>query len=415
MKHLSANITRRQPALSMHIAAARIAVVRIVAARTVSTQLAVIAFLLTCAGAGFAQSSDTVLAAKFRAATEAQRAGRLEEAATAYAEVVKLRPDIAEAYVNFGLVRHEQRRYEEAVKLFEKAIALKPQLAGAHLFRGISYYSLGRFAQAAEALSEAARLLPNDPRVLMWQGVTNLAAGRTEEAAKHLDAAAALKPDDVDILYHRGRAHFKLSQESYERMFKADPKSPRVHQVLAQSYEEAGKDAEAMAEYETAIKLAPQMPGLREALGSLYWKNNRLDDAERVFEEELQLDLHSALVMYKAGGMRVERGQPERGLPLLEAAVRQSPDLIDAYYYLGKAQALLGHNEQAVVNLKKVIDGKASAQVTESAYYQLSRIYRKLGRTAEANEALATFQKLKEERERERAEKLEELKKKMAN
>lgn len=356
------------------------------------------------------QSDEARLAAHFQEATAAQRAGKLEEAAAAYAQVIRLRPDLGEAYVNFGLVRHEQKQFAEAIKLFQQAIRLKPELVGAHLFLGIDYYWLGRFELAIKSLQEAARLAPNHPPALMWLGVAYLAAGQAAPAARHLDQAAQLAPNDVDTLYHRGRAHLKLSQESYQQMFKADPQSARVHQVLAQSYAEAGKDTEAIAEYETTIKLAPTLPGVREALGSLYWKNNRMDEAEQMFEAELKLDQHNAVVLYKAGGMRVERGQPERGLPLLEAAVRQQPELIDAYYYLGKAQALLGQNQQAVVNLNQVIAGQAAPHLIESAYYQLARVYRKLGRLAEAEAAL---QKVKEARARQRTntiEKLEEIK-----
>jgi len=373
--------------------------------------LRIVLAVLLCAGAGRAQSSDAGLAAKFKQATEAQRAGRLDEAAAAYAEVIRLRPDLAEAYVNFGLVRQEQRQFEEAVKLFERALALKPSLAGARLFLGIAEYSLGELEPAIKSLEEAAQSLPKDARARMWLGVALMAAGRTAEPARSLDAAAAIEPNDIDVLYHRGRAHLKLSQESYQQMFKLDPKSARVHQVLAQSYEESGRDAEDIAEYELAVKLAPGLPGVREALGSLYWKNNRMDEAEAMFDEELKLDPHNAVVMYKAGGLRVERGRPEKGLPLLEAAVKQSPDLIDAYYYLGKAQGLIGQNDAAVANLTKVIEGKPSGELKESAYYQLSRVYRKQGRPAEAQQALLAFQKLKEERERQWKEKLEGIKK----
>jgi tetratricopeptide (TPR) repeat protein len=368
-------------------------------------------FALTCAGLVAAQSAEVGLAAKFKQATEAQRAGRLDEAAAVYADVIKQRPDLAEAYVNFGLVRQEQKQFDEAVKLFERALAMKPSLAGARLFLGIAQYSLGRIEPSVKSLEEAVRLLPKDARALMWLGVAEMAAGQTAEATRHLDAAAAVDPNNIDILYHRGRAHLKLSQESYQQMFRLDPKSARVHQVLAQSYEESERNTEAIAEYELTIKLAPDLPGVREALGSLYWKNNRMDEAEAMFEQELLLDPHNAIVMYKAGGMRVERGQPGRGLPLLEAAVKQSPDLIDAYYYLGKAQGLLGQNDVAIANLTKVVAGNPSGEVKESAYYQLSRVYRKLGRQAEAQQALLTFQKLKGEREQQWKDKLEGIKK----
>jgi tetratricopeptide (TPR) repeat protein len=137
-----------------------------------------------------------------------------------------------------------------------------------------------------------------------------------------------------------------------------------------------------------------------------------MDEAEAAFERELKLDPHNALAMYKLGGMQVERARPEKGLPMLETAVRQNPSLIDAYYYLGKAQALLGQTDAAIANLKKVVDGEASAHIVEYAWYQLARIHRKLGRQAEADAALAMFQKLKTQREQQSKEKWEEINKK---
>ena len=251
------------------------------------TLTALLALTLLTGRSAPAQAVDARLAAKFREATAAQRAGRLDEAAAAYAEVIRMRPDIAEVYVNLGLVRHEQKRFEEAVAAFERALQLKPELAPARLFLGIDNYSLNRLEPALKSLEEAVRLAPNDPQAQMWMGLALMAAGRAAEATNHLDRAAALAPNDIDILYHRGRAHLRVSQESYRQMFKVNPKAARVHLVLAQSYEEAGRDAEAIAEYEMAAKLAPSMPGVHEGLGSLYWKSGQLDEAEAAFEKEL--------------------------------------------------------------------------------------------------------------------------------
>ncbi len=113
--------------------------------------------------------------------------------------------------------------------------------------------------------------------------------------------------------------------------------------------------------------------------------------------------------MYKLGSIRVERGKPEQGMPLLEDAVRQNPGNLDAHYYLGKAQGQLGQHEPAIINLRKLIEGNSSSPLAESAYYQLSRIYRKVGRMAEAQAALASFQRLKEEREQQSTNKIDDM------
>ncbi len=353
-----------------------------------------------------------MVAAKFKSANEAQRTGRLDEAAVAYADIVKVRPNLAEAYANFGFVRYQQKRFDDAAKLFERALALKPELGGASLFLGISYYSINRLDAALVAFEAAVRSAPNDPQAMMWYGLSLNVANRVEEAAKYLDAAAVLAPNDVDILYHRGRIHLRISQDSYRQMFKADPNSARVHLVLGQSYEEAGRDAEASAEYEAAIKLAPTMPGVHEAIGSLYWKNAQFDEAEAAYEQELNVDPFNTLAMYKLGSIRVERGRPAEGMKLLQASIAQSSGNFDAYYYLGKAQGALNQNEAAIASLKKMLEGDRTSGLAESAYYQLSRIYRKVGRVQEAQAALQSFEKLRKARKEKSTEKLEEQLKK---
>jgi tetratricopeptide (TPR) repeat protein len=77
---------------------------------------------------------------KFRVASEAMRAGNLDDAAAGFASVVKEAPAFAEGYFNLGLVRGEQGRHDEAIASFEKALSLKPRLHGANLFLGIAHY-----------------------------------------------------------------------------------------------------------------------------------------------------------------------------------------------------------------------------------------------------------------------------------
>src|SRR6266850_4256372 len=131
-----------------------------------------------------------------------------------------------------------------------------------HLFLGIAYFRLNQMDKALAAIQKESVSYPKDAHAWMWLGVGRLAEDKPEEAAEALDKAATLAPDDMDILYHRGRAHLLVSKNSYAKMFKAGPKSWRVHQVLAQANAEADRHMDAVAEYQAAIKLAPTQPGL---------------------------------------------------------------------------------------------------------------------------------------------------------
>jgi tetratricopeptide (TPR) repeat protein len=236
----------------------------------------------------------------------------------------------------------------------------------------------------------------------------DLAAHNFKSAAVYLDQAAELAPTNVDILYHRGRAHLLLSQDSYQKMYQSDPGSWRVHEVLAQAYSTADRQAEAIAEYKEAIRLAPGETGLHVELGDQYYVASKPENAEAEYLAELKLDPYSDAAMYKLGSLRVDRGNPAEAVPLLEAVLARKPDFSEAYYYLGRAQDALGEDEKALASLNLAIASKPSADTLQQSYYQLSRVYRKLHQVDEAKVALAKFEELKKKSDATQQQKLQD-------
>ncbi len=335
---------------------------------------------------------------KFQHAAEAMRTGHLDEAAEGFSAVIRSSPAFAEAHLNLGLVRAEQGKNEEAITSFQKALAIKPRLRGANLFLGIAEYRLNELDKAIAVLRKETNYYPADANAWMWLGVVHLAKEQPEAAAEALDKAAKLDPTNVDILYDRGRAHLLISKDSYDKMFKADPNSWRVRQVLAQADAESDRHTDAIAEYEAAIKLAPRQPGLHEELGTEYRNAGQVEAADAQYREELQIDPYNSSARYKLGTLQVERGRPDEAKTLIEAALQQNPAIPDAYYYLGRAQMQLGNNDEAVTSFRRVLSAKSvDPDITQQAYYQLATVYRRLRRMEEANAALAQFEKLKQE------------------
>lgn len=362
--------------------------------------------LCFCTRLALAQSgSDTGTA--FQRATAALREGRLDDAAAGFESITRADPSFAGAYLNLGLVREEQGRFEDAVASLKKAVGLNPRLRGANLFLGIAHYRLNQYEPAVAALRLEIKLSPVDPKAWMWLGVVELAREQPEEAAVALDKAAKLAPNDVDILYHRGHAHLLVSKLSYERMLHADPDSWRVRQVLAQADAEADRDTDAVSEFQAAIKVAPQQPGLHEQLGTEFWKLNKMEEAQAEFRQELAIDPHSLLATYKLGSLLVENAKPEEGKPLIEAALRQDPNLKEAYYYLGRAHMQLGNESEALEALKKAVAINSNSEILEQAWYQLAIVYRRVHRVEEAQQAMSTFQRLKEQESEHRQQELE--------
>jgi tetratricopeptide (TPR) repeat protein len=336
-------------------------------------------------------------AATFAAATQAMQEGNLDAAAKGFATVVQEAPTFAEAHFNLGLVRQEQGQYEDAISSFRKALALKPRLHGANLFLGITEFRVNNLDAAITAIKKETVAFPKDANAWMWLGVVNLAQDHAAAAAEALDRADKLKPGDPDILYHRGRAHLLVSKDSYNEMFQADPKSWRVHRVLAQANAEAERHVDAITEYEAAIKLAPTQPGLHEELGSEYRNANKIPEAEQAFQRELEIDPNNVLARYKLGALAVEQGDGAKAKQLIEESLRQKPGLIHSDYNLGRAEMLLGNDAVAATHFERATQTDSDPEVVEQAWYQLGTAYRRMHRVEEARTAMQMFQKLKDQ------------------
>jgi len=358
-----------------------------------------ILFLLAPMEIAHSQTAQTspAITERFQRATEAMRAGNLDQAGDGFASIVKNAPQFAEAHLNLGLVREEQGRHADAIVSLRKALELKPRLRGANLFLGIAEFRSNRLDDAIASLRKETAGSPKDANAWMWLGVVELENGDGEAATDALDKAAKLAPDNVDILYHRGRAHLFVSNASYARMFKADPKSWRIPELLAEANASADRHIDAIAEYEAAIKLAPNEPRLHEHLGTEYRLAGKMEEAQQAYLKELEIDPQNMTAQYKLGVLALEMADPVRGKSLIEGALRVRPDLQNSDYNLGRAEMQLGNDEVAATHFERATSAAGSdPDVVEQSWYQLGIVYRRLHRMEEAQKAIATFQKLKD-------------------
>ena len=349
-------------------------------------------FLAPCRSHGQTEAS----LAQFREGTQAFQNHHLDEAVADFVQVTRDSPRFAEAFLNLGLCYAQQGNNEDAVHALDKAVTLKPTLRGAHLFLAISEYKLNRLDLAGAAIHKETALSAADGNAWMWQGIIELEQQHLPAAVEALDKAATLSPGNVDIFYHRGRAALALSRQSYEQMFKLDPNSWHVHQVLAQGDVESDRDADAVEQYKVALATAPAQSGLHVALGSSLWRLGRFDEAQAEFETALKIDPNDSLGMYKLGCLFVDRSKPAEAKPLLESVLKSSPSLVMTKYYLGRADAALGNDRQAVGYFRDSIAANLDVETTQQAWFQLSRIYRRLHDTPASEDAAAHYRALEQ-------------------
>jgi len=201
-----------------------------------------------------------------------------------------------------------------------------------------------------------------------------------------------------------------ISKASYEAMYKADPNSWRVHQVLSQSFAEADRLEDAIAECQVAINAKPDEPGLHEALGDLYWRQNQLAKAESEFQNQLKTDPESTETMYKLAVVSIERSKTDIASELLAEVLKRSPHSADAEYQLGRAQAQMGNVDAAVGNFQAAVrdSGKSDTETLRQSYYQLAQLYRRQQKPEQSRVALEAFLRLKQQADAEQSQNLQD-------
>lgn len=340
-------------------------------------------------------SSSPAWQAEFNAGTEAFRGNRLEDALAHFQAVIVEVPSFAPAHLNAGLAAERLQRYELAVLELHKALRLQPGIRGAALFLGIALYNTGQYHDAQTALEAAVKQTPDNPQALQWLGVNEMALGLVRQAAAELDHASDLDPTNVDILYFAGRAHSLASTEAFERLYKADSKSWRIHEILGEAFAQADRHDESIAEYKQAIELAPREPQLHYWLAVEYANISKRPEAIEAYHRELEISPGSYESLCGLGMLQVQSDQSAEGVAILRKAVAVDPARIEAYYYLGLGEKNLGEYQNAERDLLKAGNENQDPDLRQRSFYALSQVYRAEKKPAEGKAALDKFIALK--------------------
>lgn len=109
-------------------------------------------------------------------------------------EIVRVRPDIAEAHFNLAWVRQQLGAHTRVVDAVLPGLALRPNEIRAWLLLALSERELGRFADAEASYHAGLALAPNDPRLHLNAGILyDLYLQKPAEALEHYRRYQALQ------------------------------------------------------------------------------------------------------------------------------------------------------------------------------------------------------------------------------
>lgn len=318
-----------------------------------------------------ASQSPPEVAKLLRSASDAENRGDLEQAIADFRKAVELTPSSTLALLKLGDAYIKKQDYGAAIPPLKRAAELSPNSLPVRQLLGYALLSQGYAREAIphlEIAHEAGAL-----------GVAQLQADQPGQAVITLTDALAKSPDDTDLIYYLARAAAALSSESSERLLAQFPQTARGHQARGQNYYSAKMFPEAEREYEKAIALRPDLPGLRLELGEVYAASSQWTKAEDQLRGETKLQPGNAEAAYRLGDALLQQGKMEAAAEELRRSDSLRPDMSETLYALGRA-LLISHPDAAERDLERVISIEKQSPLAGQAYLQLATSHRKQGK-----------------------------------
>lgn len=176
---------------------------------------------------------------RFAAGRVAFIEGRLEDAAVALEEAVRLEPEHSDAVVLLGTTLNRLGRLSEAIAYLEDAVQRSPRAFWPLVELGRIYVDLGDYDQAIEMLTTAA--------------------GRRADVAQPFELLAEA---------YEGAGQPQQAISAWQQAVTVSPDSATYHVRLGDALAAVGRDSEAVAAYRQALAINPDNgPARRGLLG----------------------------------------------------------------------------------------------------------------------------------------------------
>jgi tetratricopeptide (TPR) repeat protein len=326
----------------------------------------------------------------------------------------------AKVLLQSGIDAENHHDIDHALVEFRKAAELDPSSSEVLLRLGDAYMKKHDAAQAIPPLKRAAELTPDSVPIHQLLGYALLAQGFAAEAIPHLELAhdagalgiaylendepakamvnlqSALEgdPGNPDLLFYEGRAATATASQSTGKLLAAFPNSARAHQTRGQSYYQMKMIPEAVKEYEQAIAIRSDLPGLHLELGEIYSGRAEWPKAEEEFRAETKLQPGSAEAAFRLGDALVQEGKMTEAADELRRSDSLHPNMPETLYAMGRALAAAdaGAAEQALTSVLKI---EQNTSLAAQADLLLASIHRKQGKSALANREMEDYRRIR--------------------
>lgn len=192
------------------------------------------------------------------------QASRYQQALIPLAAALEQKPDEAAVHTHYGNALAGMSRHGEALASYDRAIVCDPTFAESHYNRGVSLTALEQSAAALASYDRAIECNPSHAQAHNNRGILLMNLERWSEARSAFDRAIEAKPNFTDALINRShvlrREHcYQDALECADRVLANDPSQAEAHNSRGAALADLGRPLEALQSYERALALRPSL------------------------------------------------------------------------------------------------------------------------------------------------------------
>lgn len=232
-----------------------------------------------------------------------------------------------------------------------QVIKQRPQLADAHSMMGVILAGLGKHKEARKALKNAIKLNPNSHyysnlgEMERMNGELNAAKIALEKAIE-LDASYPQAYNNLGIV-HFDNGDLEDAVETYKKGLELQPDYPEAHNNIGNAYRALGENETAMMHYEKAVELRENYPEAYNNMGSALRAEERFEEAEFCYRKAISLNQRYADASNNLAILLMSRDRHDEALRALDDALKAGNRTVNLFLSVARVQLHKGNFDMA--------------------------------------------------------------------
>jgi tetratricopeptide (TPR) repeat protein len=258
------------------------------------------------------------------------------------------------------LARQQIAWWRDSETLFQRMITVVEGNYMAHYNMGNLFSRQNKLPEAVQHYEAALKAEPNYAEAHNNLGAVLLRQGLFEEALEHYATAVRLKPE---YLYYFNLANAQVDAgkpadavPNYQQALRLNPNSSQAHHNLGMALQAQGKADAAMAEFRAALQLQPDYESAEHNLANRLADAGRVEEAMTHYLAALRLDPNHAESYNGLGICYAMQGKFPEAERQFREAIRLKPDHSGAQSNLGNALGAQNKLEEAIPHYQKALE-----------------------------------------------------------